>query len=291
MGRRVATTTPDSDMKTVAFLITMLCNNSIVLGLAPPVLSRGIRCPPSSTVIMCRPSKRVLTTGPNMEFAAEATTSFADTCLMPSSNVLVPLPTIRYTVPGTKRGWRDETGQWFDEDGPRKGPPPNYWRQSIDERAFSEDMDFLDAVLRVTSTEKVKERVPCKSGKHSVNRRVLGLWAPITRRDTVIAKRQDHLESKNILVPYTVQISRTAGRKLGLKNHYGHFDAHLEKGESLTIALRGDGLRLSGKVQASPDNEVVYVGMLVGFGGITYLSEYLMIMRDPNGAYDIWLRV
>ena len=285
-------------MKAATVVLAMLCHYNVVLSFAPThAQSRCFRIPALSTA-KGRTFKRDLTSsGPKMQSATGASSSLVDALVMPSPNVVVALPTICYTVPGSKRGWRDKNGQWFDENGPRKGPPPNYWRQSLDERAFKEDMDLVDAILREMSMENIKGRVPWKSGKHSVNRMVLGLWAPITRRDTVVANKPDQSAQSTIFVPYTVQILRTAGRKFGLQNHYGKFDAHLEKGENLTIAVEGDGIRFSGEVQASPHNEIVHVGVSGGFippltfGGIQYLSSYLMIMRDSNGAYDIWLRV
>lgn len=213
--------------------------------------------------------------------------------------IMVHRPQIRWTVPGTKPGWKDENGKWFDEDGPRNGPPMNYWRQSLDERTFNDDMRIVNDVLRGTITrQQVAAMEQSRGGKHSINRRVLGRWAPVSRRDERIAieQAQHGKDPKDaIFVPYTIEIFRTAGRKFGPKTYYGQFDAHLQKGEELTIKAEGDRIDFSGVVLASPDNEVVQVGLLgaypLTYGGITYLSDYIMIMRDAAGAVDVWLRV
>ena len=46
---------------------------------------------------------------------------------------LVERPSVVYTVPLSRRGWRgrsdvgEDPGKWYDAEGERNGPPPNYW--------------------------------------------------------------------------------------------------------------------------------------------------------------------
>lgn len=221
-----------------------------------------------------------------------------------SAGVLVPAPPsieiarpkIHFTVPGTKPGWKDQNGRWFDEDGPRKGPPPNHWRASLDQRAYEGDMAILDAVLQAAwPDELIKARELRQTiARPSINRKTLGRWAVLASRSNPTVE-QKSAEEDAFLVSYTVEVFRTAGKKLGPKNHYGQFDAHLEDGEEVSLTVCSGDRCWSAQMEANSDNSVVQLGSFdalpLSFGGITYLSDYLLIMRDPTGAVDVWLRL
>lgn len=179
-------------------------------------------------------------------------------------------------------------------------------------------MHIVDSILLASAVdqsadEQIGERELQNVAKPSVNRKILGRWAPITRRSTLLAvegaKSVDQSLTRygltprctfdsTIMVPYTIEIFRSAGKKLGPKNHYGQFDAHLEQGEMLTVRAAGEAVYfLSKEVEAHADNEIVHLadegsfgGYSLSFGGIVYLSDYLMIMKDVDDAVDVWLR-
>jgi len=153
----------------------------------------------------------------------------------------------------------------YTQLGPRNGPPPNYWRQSMDERAFKNDMNIVDSILLASAVDQyaakqIGEREQQNVAKPSINRKILGRWAPITRRSTSIAEAGVESKESTILVAYTIEIFRSAGRKLGPKNHYGQFDAHLEQGEMLTVRAAGESVYfLSKQLEAHTDNEIVHL--------------------------------
>jgi hypothetical protein len=67
-----------------------------------------------------------------------------------SSRSIISMPSIQYTVPGMKRGWKNcDTGIWMDEDGPRNGPPQNYWRQQSDEKLYRDSMQLIQDLLQL----------------------------------------------------------------------------------------------------------------------------------------------
>lgn len=208
-------------------------------------------------------------------------------------------PPIHWTVPGFKAGWRDESGQWFDEDGPRDGPPLNYWRQSADEREYDGALSAVDAVLAEYDVESTVERLEhrCSSRRPSLSRKLLGRWAPLLlsgRRVAYNDKPSD--DAGEIEVPFLVDIARNQGRRFGQKNNYGIFDLELEHGEELAIATIAEDDReiMSTKVIADEANEVVDLGTVeqaqLQFGGITYVSDYLLIQRGSDDAIDFFLR-
>ena len=104
--------------------------------------------------------------------------------------------------------------------------------------------------------------------------------------------------SGNVEVPMTVDVYRTTGRKLGPKNHYGQFDARLEDGEGLTVETAGV-VALCAAVVVDGGNRPIAVGNVecggdadapLTFGGITYISDYVLIQRNEEGDPDFWLR-
>lgn len=238
----------------------------------------------------------------------------------------VQLPKIQYTIPGMKLGWK-ENGVWMDEDGPRDGPPQNYWRQAADERLHKAGVDVIKNILKQSSLEEDIDvsqndalneiilrverqntiRIPC------LNRMVLGNWAPIVRGGKVVGSSTGEEESADI--PYQLQIQRTAGQKLAPKTNYGIFDEHLEPGEDVTVQELSSSniVTATGTFLATSDkdaNELVegYKNAKHGdlyVGGITYLTKYIMIMReqvreqDPENeenpakgsVTEVWMRI
>jgi len=209
--------------------------------------------------------------------------------------ITIGKPPIHWTVPNLKVGWKDEDGNWFDEDGPRNGPPQNYWRQSMDNREYSKDMDVVNkALLNIDITDAIKTIEKRNSvRKPSKNRLLLGKWAPIVRCGVNVAlSNKSFDECVEIELPMTVDIFRTAGRKFVTVKVYGVFDARLDEGEELSIQT-SDGV-IDKKIQANASNELIKLGTIGGrpfrIGGITYLSDYLLILRGPDEEIDLWLR-
>lgn len=256
--------------------------------------------------------------------------------------VSIAMPKIQYTVPGMKRGWKED-GVWMDEDGPRNGPPQNFWRQQADERVYEDNMQLLQDLLQLNSfegsgvvsnttaatasTTRFEQndliRNDLMNGlarpleksnsirRPSLNRLILGDWAPIVRGGKVVATgNSDKDKEKAVDVPYRFHVQRTAGKKLAPKTHYGTFDMHLEAGEEITVQellSNSNTVASSGSVEASPENEnkVVkgYTNANDGdlyVGGITYVSKYVMIMRQQQqqqkkdkgpAVKEVWMRV
>ena len=230
-----------------------------------------------------------------------------------SPSITVARPEIHWTVPGFKIGWQDENGNWFDEDGPRNGPPQNYWRQSVDQGDYNRDMEAVTAVLspdcdvEIVVSNLIKSR---STSRPSLNRKVLGSWAPILLNGKCVASisKSSNGVTKNpmfvidehdpIEIPFKINISRKNGRRFAPKNHYGTFDKRLDAGEDLFIttstAIKSEFMVT---VFADEDNSSRIIGMIgtnkrepLHFGGIMYISDYVMIQRDTDGAYDFWLR-
>mmetsp|Transcript_30306 Transcript_30306/g.54879 ORF Transcript_30306/g.54879 Transcript_30306/m.54879 type:complete len:294 (-) Transcript_30306:76-957(-) len=218
--------------------------------------------------------------------------------LTTENRVSVSKPVIHWTVPGFKVGWQDDEGNWFDEDGPRNGPPMNYWRQRSDEREYNGCMDVVDAVLAEYDIESKVASLEKKSSvrKPSLTRKLLGQWAPLLlsgKRMSYNNKPSD--DGGEVEVPFMVDIFRSNGRRFAPKNHYGVFDLLLENGEELTVLTTGgDHDSIHTQIIADEANEPVEIGSVgqeqLQFGGITYVSDYVMIQRSPDGAIDFFLR-
>mmetsp|Transcript_17802 Transcript_17802/g.40186 ORF Transcript_17802/g.40186 Transcript_17802/m.40186 type:complete len:181 (+) Transcript_17802:276-818(+) len=153
-------------------------------------------------------------------------TAVTGTSLQPAT-----IPEIHWTVPGFKVGWKDESGNWFDEDGPRDGPPMNYWRQSADQREYNRDMDVVNLLLEGSSaTDAVQLALEKLEGRNSarypsLSRKVLGQWAPIMVSNectALVAKNPGcgscDCGSFDVDVPFVMQIERTDGRRWGASN-------------------------------------------------------------------------
>lgn len=218
--------------------------------------------------------------------------------------VSISKPAIHWTVPGFKTGWKDDDGNWFDKDGPRNGPPLNYWRQRADEREYDQAMGAIDAVLSECEIESEVLQLEKRSSvrKPSLSRKMLGRWAPLLlssrRIDLPVVQANHNGEPPgDVEVPFLIDISRSTGRKFGPRNHYGIFDLTVENGEKLSISTRGGGtdyVNISTEITADEANEPVNLGtagrVQLQFGGITYVSDYVMIQRRPDGSIDFYLR-
>lgn len=214
------------------------------------------------------------------------------TSLEVPTSTCISLPAIHWTVPGYKVGWRDSDGNWFDEDGPRNGPPQNFWRQAADEREYKIDIDAVNSVLSNSSAENIEVIVKaleyrCSVRKPWLSRRLLGSWAPLLRCGVCVA--QKNIES--IEAPFTVDVFRTNGRKLAPKTPYGQFESALEVGEDITVETSN---LISKTMSVKDNNEPVILGMLDDMpfclGSISYITDYVLIQRNPEGAIDFWLR-
>ena len=104
-----------------------------------------------------------------------------------------------------------------------------------------------------------------------------------------------------LLVPATLEIRR-AGERRTMENRYGTFDAHLDEGEELRLALEqpsGESaqasLRVSesmqGRSEAPLEGPASAVLSSLGIGRITFLGDYLWVQRDADGVLlDVWMR-
>lgn len=249
----------------------------------------------------------------------------------------IHMPKIQYTVPGMKRGWK-ENGVWMDEDGPRNGPPQNFWRQMGDERLYNDSIDLIQDLLKLKdykgnaiesySAEQqdasvlqndilngMVERLERTNSIRipTLNRLVLGDWAPIVRGGKVVAKSSTD-NKKSADFPYRFNIQRSAGQKLAPKTHYGTFDEHLKPGEEVIVQelSSSNSVTSSGVLEVSSDkteNKLVegYSNANDGdlyLGGITYVTKYIMIIRqqakerdtaeekvDKGPVTEIWMRI
>ena len=111
-----------------------------------------------------------------------------------------------------------------------------------------------------------------------------------------------HLKNDEIMeVPYTIDIFRTRGRRLGPKNHYGVFDLKLEQGEAIQIQTSRSSTSASAcsihkfSTVADETNEPTFLGIVndtpLYYGTITYITDYLLIQRDVEDTISIWLRM
>lgn len=228
-----------------------------------------------------------------------ASNDIKDDGVLTKDIITISKPVIHWTVPGFKIGWQDDDGKWFDEDGPRNGPPLNYWRQSADQREYDAVMDAVDAVLQESDIESNIHSLERKNSarRPSLSRKMLGQWAPLLLSSRLVTSSSVKPVGDGMMeVPFLLDISRSHGRKFGKRNHYGLWDKTLQNGEDLTILIAGkDATDISAEIVSDEKNEPMDLGSLgqaqVQFGGITYVSDYAMIQRTPEGATDFFLRV
>ena len=169
----------------------------------------------------------------------------------------------------------------------------NYWRQRADERAFQKDMVVVDQVLDGKSLEEVDLSSLTLQVRHPLlNSKIIGVWTPLVQNGVRVGKRA--LQSNGLLeVPYTISIARPGLRKLGPTTGYGTFDAHFEPGEPVSVkvkdatfsykASKGNGIQELGRINGDKD--------VFAIGNISYLSDYLVIMKNTDGAlWEFWTR-
>ncbi|GMH76676.1 hypothetical protein TL16_g10232 [Triparma laevis f. inornata] len=154
------------------------------------------------------------------------------------------------------------------------------------------DMNLIKSTI---SSSPLKLGPPIS--KPFLNRKILGLWCPIMIDSKIVSGVIDGEKENvnpmlscrlNLSPDFLCKIERTGGRVMGVKNHYGWFDKHLEEGESLTIRFFGDDNKEDFVFKAKGSNEVVEVGNGVRVGGIEYISEYVMV---GGGGRDVWMKV
>ena len=254
-----------------------------------------------------------------IEDSTETLTDISSATTSQREQITIAMPKIQYTVPGMKRGWK-ENGVWMDEDGPRNGPPQNFWRQMGDERVYNDNIDLIQDLLHLNSFEGkiidnsgseeqdtgvlqndmlngMVERLERTNSIRvpTLNRLILGDWAPVVRGGKVIATSSTD-EEKSAVFPYRFHIQRSAGEKLAPKTHYGIFDEHLEPGEEVTVQELSSSKTVtsSGILEVSSDkheNKLVegYSNSNDGdlyLGGVTYVTRYIMIMRQQARQQD-----
>ena len=216
-------------------------------------------------------------------------------------SIFVTRPVIHWTVPGYKIGWRDEEGNWFDEDGMRNGPPQNYWRQMSDERSYHRDMEAITCAMTEFNVEETVHQLERRlsARKPSLSKSLLGTWAPILQcGERITSNNMQRNEEDVIEVPYKINIFRKNGTKFGPKSRYGIFYARLEDGEELTIEVDDGSISTSNSVTCSATNEIIPLGRVkyngeerpIFMGGITYISDYILIQRNEKGLIYLWMR-
>jgi len=293
-----------------AWSFSPISSTAVHRGRSRSAIEKGVYSPTTDALFRVKASFSTVRSDTSVAVETKNPTDLADSetasAVSPppsSDRISVPRPKTHYTVPGFKVGWQDAEGNWFDEDGPRNGPPQNYWRQAADDREYSKNMEAVDAVLSGTDMEETLRNLEKRCGVRfpSLNRKILGSWAPLLHCGVnLVANPDDAATGKDIEVPFTVDVFRKHGRKLGPKNHYGVFDAKLENGEELTIKTNtvARGSSPCGTVVADEKNESLVLGnvehvnldMPLTFGKITYISDYVLIQRYGEGGLDLWLR-
>ena len=220
-------------------------------------------------------------------------------CLFHLSSPLLLLPSISYTVPNPNLGWKAADGTWHDANGPRSGPPMNYWRQSSDERQYNAEMSFAVSALSGSPDFGLLPRSTIN--RPLLNRKLLTTWSPLILSGSVVSSPSPAVPASpgptptcspriSYVAPFTMKLSRPHGRVLGPKNHYGQFDAHLSPGEVVRVSFLGlpscaGGAEFEAGVENGVSEVGVFEGVKVKMGGITYLSDYLMV-----GEGGVWVK-
>ena len=249
----------------------------------------------------------------------------------PAPALAVERPAIVYTVPMSNRGWRgrpeagEDPSRWYDAEGERNGPPPNYWRQSMDERAHRRSMAAIDELLAGDMPEEsglraLEQRMPLRAPLE--NRKLLGRWAAAVRDGAAVASLATPGNTSSALnVPAMVEIRREGDRRT-VEHRYGTMDIHLEPGETLKVQLFvgsaesdaeavtvGAGRLLAGRgiceadsLRPSADMEEPWGALLSRLGGeaavpvrgrVTFLNDYMMVSRDEESGrlLDVFMRL
>ena len=226
-----------------------------------------------------------------------------------SMTKLVTPPMIRYTVPSQNIGWRgraligEDPALWYDAEGVREAPPMNYWRQRADERFYVANMAVVEALRSGAPIDEalapLEQRMPV--AKPYLNRKLIGIWAPLMLGgngmlgDESAAANVAGSEEGLLAVGATLELRR-AGAPETETTRYGTFDKHLEPGEAMLLTFSpAAGDMASHEMGASRTNERRPLPFThkerLQLGGITFLSEYLLVQRDMSGATDVWMRV
>ena len=160
-------------------------------------------------------------------------------------------------------------------------------------------MDALSSVRMELNVEETIESLEKRNGvrRPFLSRKLLGSWAPITQDGKKIILDDVPSNNNTIEVPYKINIYRTAGRKYAPRTYYGLFDANLNAGEEVTVESSASYLKT--KYLASEENNHVSLGSaidgdgnerLLSIGKITFISDYILIHGNREGAISVWLR-
>jgi len=225
--------------------------------------------------------------------------------ILPVVNSLL-LPQISYTVPSSNLGWKDDTtGEWFDATGARSGPPMNYWRQSMDERQYNAEMEYIRTCLEEGRGDEQLLPRPTIS-KPFLNRKLLQTWCPLLLSSHPLTPILPSPPVPNptptttprtpVSPPFLLTLKRTNGVVMGTRNHYGIFQAHLKQGELITATLEERGEGGNGRTvvfEADEGNRAVNIGtydnLPVNLGCVTYLSSYVMV-SSHEGLKTVWVK-
>lgn len=276
------------------------------LGRAVRLLKRAVTLDPSlHSVLRWRRFR-----GASMSLAAPSEVSGDQS----TSDALPPLtevqkPRIRYTVPQHARGWRgrpeagEDSDSWYDDLGPRNGPPTNYWRQAMDERiyrttfaAVDEIIDSAGAPWNDVTLRRLESRMSIT--KPLRNRKLLGRWAALVTNGQRVAASGTSADA--YAVRSVVNFARAAGRQT-FEHRYGVFDAHLDEKEPLIVGIAvapsfDNWVTASVAATAMNDRASLPLSLPGGgamhLGGVSLLSDYVLVTRDKDGALqDLYVRV
>lgn len=241
----------------------------------------------------------------------------------------VDLPMCRYLTPAARRGWKgieargEDADCWYDSEGVRNGPPRNYWRQASDERMHTHTVEAITHLVDSGSTAAAMPSIEALENRMGItkpllNQKLLGTWAPVLYRGSLVASLVDTAApraisctitaTRQLVVPATLSLQRLGERRTKT-NGYGTTDAHLQPGEAIRLTLAGPGAFAESSLPASGENERQHVrwerhsgrllatglpglpGRGVPLGRISLLNEYLLVQRDTSGKLrEVWLR-
>lgn len=225
--------------------------------------------------------------------------------------ITVERHSVAYTIPMANRGWRgrpemgEDPKSWYDAEGPRKGPPMNYWRQAMDERLHANSMRALDSIISLglgaIPTEEAEAPLRELELKMSIrrpayNRKLLGVWATVVAEGRVVAAPSVDAQASQatagvasrrgaLQVPATVEIRRDGSRRT--KQHrYGTIDENLEEGERLRITTRSAVAAAAGEPLVRAASATFEIG-LAALEAASALDELASVEQSLGKVFDV----
>jgi hypothetical protein len=127
------------------------------------------------------------------------------------------------------------------------------------------------------------------------NRKLLGSWVPILLNGRRVATTAS--EGEALDAPLTVTFAKAGEPRIQI-HRYGVFPDHLKEGEEIEVTVEGGDTDAVQRVRATAnDNTRVALpltlpeGDALHLGGVTHLSDYLLLAGDAQGVQDVFMRV